>query len=164
MNDLAMFFELKSCNEVWTYSTFIPLQDIMQAKELLINVIENRKRNQPDFLALYEKETGNYIGEAGIISCNKEANRCVIGYNLLPQYWHKGYATEITKGIIKFAFEELGYERVEALAIEDNGASCRVLEKSGLMKEGTLRHFNKYEAGYRNVNYYGMISVDYFKK
>jgi RimJ/RimL family protein N-acetyltransferase len=50
-----------------------------------------------------------FIGEAGIIGYNPRANRCVIGYNLLPQYWEHGYATEITKHLVKYSFEFFGY-------------------------------------------------------
>lgn len=88
---------------------------------------------------------------------------CLIGYNLLPQYWNQGYATEITKHLVKYSFEFLDVERIEALVLQINSASCRVLEKSGFMLEGVLRNFNKCETGYRNVCYYGIISSDYKK-
>lgn len=52
------------------------------------------------------------------ISYNSYANRCEVGYNLLPEYWNKGYATEVTKALVKFAFDSLKVERIEALVIE----------------------------------------------
>jgi [ribosomal protein S5]-alanine N-acetyltransferase len=51
-------------------------------------------------------------------------------------------------------------ENLEALALQHNKASCRVLEECGFILEGILRNFNKSEMGYRNVCYYGMISSD----
>jgi ribosomal-protein-alanine N-acetyltransferase len=154
------FFKLKSCDEVWKHSTFIPLKEKEQAKTLLENLISNRINGKYDYMALYKKNTKEFIGEAGIIGCNPNANRCMVGYNLLPEYWNQGYATEITKYIVKHAFESLGFERIEALALQNNKASCKVLENSGFLLEGVLRNFNRCEAGYRNVCYYGMISSD----
>ncbi len=76
---------------------------------MLLLVVENL-----DFMALYLKGTNEFIGEAGIIGYNPNANRCVIGYNLLPEFWNQGYASEITNCI------ELGFERIEALALLSN--------------------------------------------
>lgn len=162
--DIDSFYKLKSCKEVWTYSTFEPLVSKRQAQELLNEVVSNRKLGKLDFMALFRKTDMCFIGEAGIIGSRPQANRCEVGYNLLPDYWGNGYATEIVKEIIKYAYDVNKYERIEAIALEVNTASSRVLEKSGLKKEGVLRNFNRYEGGYRNVAYYGMISADYYNK
>jgi ribosomal-protein-alanine N-acetyltransferase len=162
--DLDDFFKLKSCIEVWKYSTFIALKEKEQARQLLDNLINNRINGHYDYMALHKKETKEFIGEAGIIGYSPNANRCVVGYNLLPQYWNQGYATEITKRLVKYTFESLGFERIEALALQTNKASCKVLEKSGFLLEGILRNFNKCETGYRNVCYYGIISSDFYEK
>jgi len=82
----------------------------------------------------------------------------------LPLYWNQGYATEITKGIVEYAFENLKIERIEALALQLNKGSCRVLEKIGFTLEGVLRNFNSSETGYRNVCYYSIISSDITNK
>ncbi|TWH81741.1 GNAT family N-acetyltransferase [Sedimentibacter saalensis] len=164
LENLDVFFKLKSCNEVWKYSTFDPLKDKDQARILLENLIDEGIDENYIYKALYKKDSMEFIGEAGIIGYITHANRCVIGYNLLPQYWNHGYATEITKNLVKYSFEFLGVERIEALALQINTASCRVLEKSGFLLEGVLRNFNKCETGYRNVCYYGMISSDFDKR
>jgi ribosomal-protein-alanine N-acetyltransferase len=164
LENIDDFFRLKSCSEVWTYSTFIPLKEKEQAKQLLDNLINDRNSGKHVLHALYKKDIKEFIGEAGIIGHNPEANRCEVGYNLLKQYWNCGYATEITKGLIKYGFEYLGFERIEAIALQVNEASCKVLEKSGLRLEGVLRNFNRCNSGYRNLCYYGMIKSDYIER
>ncbi len=84
----------------------------------------------------------------------------MIGYNLLPSFWNNGFGTEIALALIRYAFGELGLERVEALALELNFASCKVLEKAGLRKEGVLRHFAKIDGNYYDVCYYGLTRTD----
>lgn len=120
-------------------------------------VVEKKSKPEIGFEALIEKESGKYIGEAGILSWSERYDRCVIGYNLLPEFWNKGYATEISKALISYAFSNLHVERVEALAMEENVASCKVLEKAGLKLEGVLKHFAKIDGQYQNVSYYGLI-------
>ncbi len=87
----------------------------------------------------------------------------MIGYNLLPKYWSKGYATEVTKELVRYLFEELKLERVEALTCDKNIPSQNVLKKSGFIQEGLLRNFALINNMYVNVCYFGMISKDYFK-
>lgn len=158
MSDLSNFYNLKSCKAIWTYSTFAYIKSIDKAQELLSVLVNNN--SEYNFHALFLKETDEFIGEAGIISYNPNADRCTIGYNLLPQFWSNGYATEISKELVSYAFEKLGVERVEALAMKKNTASCRVLEKSGLQLEGTLRHFAKTNGKYEDVCYFAVISSD----
>jgi [ribosomal protein S5]-alanine N-acetyltransferase len=104
-------------------------------------------------MALYKKDTKEFIGEVGIIGYSPNANRCVVGYNLLPQYWNQGYATEITKHLVKYTFESLGFERIEALALQTNTASCKVLEKSGfLLRNNILRFIRNASIIYNFIN------------
>jgi RimJ/RimL family protein N-acetyltransferase len=119
------------------------------------------ERGNLDFQALILKESGEYIGEAGVLSFIKQNKRAVWGYNLLPEYWGKGYATEITKAAVKFMFDEVMAERIEALVMEENIASKKVLEKSGFIREGLLRNYTNINNRCVNVLYYGMIRDDY---
>jgi RimJ/RimL family protein N-acetyltransferase len=72
-----------------------------------------------------------------------------VGYLLKPSAWGKGYATEITKRLLKFAFEETPLEEIVAVTDPDNEASKSVLLKSGLHYEGTRRAYASECPGYR---------------
>lgn len=62
-----------------------------------------------------------------------------LGYCLGEKYWNKGIMTETVKRVIKFLFEELDAEVVCAKHLEKNPGSGKVMEKSGMKYEGTLR-------------------------
>ena len=161
-NDFKYYWQLKSTEKVWEYSTFIPYKNEQEASVNFDKMLTSLRDNPYHFAALWTKEDGHFIGEAGILSLNQYTNRCVVGYNLLPDYWNLGYATEITKALVSYAFEDIGIERVEALAMSLNIASCKVLEKSGFTLEGILRHFTKIKDKYYDVCYYSIISSDFF--
>ncbi len=161
IENLQDYYSLKSCRDVWKYSTNNTIMDMDVLRKQLLEIIINQKGYNFGFCALFEKASNNYIGGAGILSINKSANSCVIGYNLLPLYWNKGYATEITKEIIKYAFSILELERIEALAMQLNIASCKVLEKSGLIEESIQKHFSKRDGIYYDVVHYGIVRADY---
>ena len=160
-DDFEYYCLLKSSDKVWQYSTFTPYQDDREAFSDFKKILDSLNDNPYQFAALWTKEENRFIGEAGILSLNKQANRCVLGYNILPDYWNMGFATEITKALVSHAFENLHVERIEALAMSLNLASRKVLEKSGFLLEGTLRHYAKIKDNYFNVCYYSIIASEY---
>src|SRR5690606_11817930 len=58
-------------------------------------------------------------------------------YALLPAFTGRGYATEIARALIAYAFDVAGLDRVLSAADAPNVASIRVLEKVGLRRAGT---------------------------
>ena len=64
-----------------------------------------------------------------------------IGYLLKKSAWGKGYATEITKRLVTFAFEDTPLEEVVAVTDLDNMNSRKVLTKAGLIYEGHRRAY-----------------------
>jgi len=55
-----------------------------------------------------------------------------IGYRLSPPYWGKGYATEMSQKLLEYGFKTLRLDKIVAVAVPQNTASIRVLEKIGL--------------------------------
>ncbi len=108
-------------------------------------------------LAVTLKDTQRLIGNCGIrlasaspaqravydVSESVDALEADIGYELAPDHWRRGYATEAAQVIVKFGFTELKLHRISAWCIADNTASAHVLEKVGMWLEGRLRE-NEY--------------------
>jgi ribosomal-protein-alanine N-acetyltransferase len=81
------------------------------------------------FLAVVERESGAVIGDGGLHPLGGDIE---LGYTLARAAWGRGYATELGRALLAFAFGELGAERVVAQVEPDNAASRRVLEKLGM--------------------------------
>ena len=160
-SDLEDFHRLKSNPLVWRFSTKIQSSSIEETQNCLNAILKNYNEGKHDFMALFLKDTGEYIGEAGVLAHIMPNNRVVVGYNLLPEYWGNGYATEITKALVKYLFKDKRVERIEAHVCDGNIESSKVLEKSGFIKEGVLRNFIYIDNKYKNLLYYGMIKDDY---
>lgn len=56
-----------------------------------------------------------------------------LGYALLPRYHNRGYCTEALRSAIGYFFAR-GFSELRAGAFAENGASIRVMEKSGMAK------------------------------
>jgi len=78
---------------------------------------------------------GESIGAAGLQHL-EGGPEVEVGYRFLKEHWGQGYATEAARASIDFGFDEIGLERIVAVALETNVASRRVLEKSGLREIG----------------------------
>lgn len=120
-------------------------------KEWLSLHIADFKRNGFSMGSVFLKDTHEFIGRAGLFHYySDEAKREVeIGYGLLNAYWGRGYATELVRALIDWAFDNLDINKLIALTTEDNIRSQRVLAKSGMhyvkkeLSEG--KEFLRYE-------------------
>jgi RimJ/RimL family protein N-acetyltransferase len=75
---------------------------------------------------------GALIGNCGVRVKNPDAREAEIGYELDPNFWGNGYATEAARAILDFGFREFDLRRINAWCLAENGASARVLERLGL--------------------------------
>jgi [ribosomal protein S5]-alanine N-acetyltransferase len=80
-----------------------------------------------------ESPEGEFTGWAGL-GCREDGAE--LGWYLTSRHWGRGYATEATRLLVDFAFNIVGLRRLYATADPENRASCRVLEKSGLVLRG----------------------------
>jgi len=78
-----------------------------------------------------------------------------LGYRYFPQHWGKGFATEISKEVVRYGFEDLGLHRIVGITHPENLASRRVLEKVGFGFEGVGHHYGI------DVTTYGLDAEDH---
>ncbi|MEA5596323.1 GNAT family N-acetyltransferase [Rivularia sp. UHCC 0363] len=92
-------------------------------------------------LALILKSENKLIGNCGIRKQNIESQEAELGYEISPDYWGQGYATEAASTILKFGFEKLKLCRIWSHCIAENTASRKVLQKVGMkFKRKLLKH------------------------
>lgn len=89
-----------------------------------------------DKFAIELKGTGRVIGDISLEWSEKD-KAYEIGYNICRSFWRNGYATEAVRGIIDWAYNELSARDFTAFYAKENGASGRVLEKCGFVREHT---------------------------
>jgi RimJ/RimL family protein N-acetyltransferase len=71
------------------------------------------------------------IGFCGYWFFHQPPERQLI-YGVDPKYWHRGLATEMGQAMLRYGFEQCGWDAITASADAANGASLRVLEKLGM--------------------------------
>lgn len=101
------------------------------------------------------------IGNCGIRRENKDATIANIGYEIAPDYWRKGYATEAALAMVAFGFKRLKLHRIWAHCLTENLASWRVLEKIGMKREGCLRETELIKGYWRNSYIYAILDHEW---
>jgi RimJ/RimL family protein N-acetyltransferase len=92
-----------------------------------------------DGFAIEDTETGAFLGLAGLVAVEREANQAEIGYIVSQEARGSGIATRALRLVTDYALGELGLARVQLLISSGNTPSLRVAERCGYVHEGVLR-------------------------
>jgi len=87
----------------------------------------------------FERETNRFVIATGLHRFCWRARRFEIGYWVRKSAHNKGYATESTNALTRYAFDALNANRVEITHSADNHASKRVIEKLGFEHDAVFR-------------------------
>ena len=90
-------------------------------------------------LAIERVPDGVFLGWCSLTGWNPDYRSAALTYCLEEAAWGHGYATEAAHELLRWAFDTLDLNRVQAEADTRNVPSARVLEKLGFQREGTLR-------------------------
>jgi ribosomal-protein-alanine N-acetyltransferase len=89
--------------------------------------------------ATVHKETGKFIGRCGLLPWTiEDIQEVEVAYGLCKEYWGQGLGTEAAQGILQYAFEQLGLQRLVCLIDAEHLASIKVATNMGMSfeKEG----------------------------
>lgn len=93
--------------------------------------------------ALVNKDTGEFIGQCGLLTQTVEDKEEIeIGYHILPEFWGKGYATEVVNFFRDFGFEHEKLNKIISVIDIRNIASQKVAEKNGMTRNRQVKYYN----------------------
>lgn len=101
---------------------------MVATKEIIKPFIEDQTTNprKSYHWKIVIKDTNEFIGMCGLIPSNDLYKLGELYYNLNPHSCGKGYATEISKKIVRFDFDKLKLHKIEADVATENYNSIRV--------------------------------------
>lgn len=103
------------------------------------------------------------IGAIGL-TINRIHRWAELGYWIGKPYWNQGFGTEAAKEVVKYGFEELKLNRIQARHMANNPASGRVMEKIGMSLEGTLRQSIRRFGSFEDYVMYSILQNEYSLK
>lgn len=93
-----------------------------------------------------ENEEGVLIGMVRLKRGRPEDRRADFGIAIERAYWSRGYGTDATRTVLRFAFEEMNLHRISLTVLDYNARAQRCYEKCGFRIEGRLRR-SRFRAG-----------------
>jgi RimJ/RimL family protein N-acetyltransferase len=78
--------------------------------------------------------------------------------------WGKGYGTEVTRLLLREAFEQLNLHKVGWWTFAENKASIALAKKFGFKEEGRLRDQNFFNNQFHDSVILGLLREDHEKR
>lgn len=89
--------------------------------------------------AITHRLKGNLIGAISLFHFERTHNLAELGYWVGKPFWNQGYCTEAAREVLRYGFETLKLNRIQARHLTRNPASGRVMQKAGMKYEGVMR-------------------------
>jgi len=154
-------FKELSDNEISSLFQFTEEAELLSAKERYAAGIESWWFKFAWF-QIFRTSDKKYLGWCGFHTIVVNHQRAEIGYELLAEEErNKGYMGEALKAVLRFGFNEMNLNRIEALTSPTNEISQKLLHANGFVHEGELRrHYNK-DGVFEHSVFYALLKDEY---
>lgn len=163
LSDVDDVLKVYGDHKVAKYDWFEPFETKEMAIKLINHVNKEFEEQEEITWGVVRKEEGSIIGYCCLGDFEDDARRSEIGYGLRSDEWNKGYGTEILKALVKFGFEDMNLNRIEAFVTPGNDASIRLLKKVGFLQEGIVRERDLIKGKLEDGVIMAMLKSDYNK-
>jgi RimJ/RimL family protein N-acetyltransferase len=117
-----------------------------------------RRGEQLELAVIAADDEEVVLGCVALYDVDLAARRASVGYWLAAPARGRGVATRAVGLLTRWAFTELGVERLEITCGPDNLASQRVAERCGFAREALLRSHMPFKGGLRDTVVFGLTA------
>jgi RimJ/RimL family protein N-acetyltransferase len=121
--------------EVMKYAGNGKLRTKEEVQRVLNEILSYQEKHEYSMCAVFEKESGMFIGQAGLfhIGFYEEQPEIELVYRLHKKFWGKGYGA-----LIQWGFDHLSVTKLVAFVDSDNIASHRILQRCRMINMGIV--------------------------
>lgn len=158
--DYKDIFVYASNPEVTKYLSYSPHRSLKDSEKIVKTWIKGYKKNTAyNWAIVYD---GKVIGNINVCGQDDRCFECGLGWQIDIAYWNKGIMTEAAGAVVEYLFNKVGYQRIYSAHDSRNIGSGRVMQKIGMIHEGTMRQYyynNDGTIGDREI--YAILKSDY---
>lgn len=133
----------------------------VEVRELLDKYISSYEKKDYYRWAIIDRISNECIGQIAYFLVDSKNHFAEIEYCIGEEYQCKGLATEATKAVIAYGFNEINLHKVQICTKTINAPSKRVIEKCGLTYEGTLRDYFYMDGQYVGRLFFSILRDEY---
>lgn len=156
-----MYNNWASEDEVTKFLTWPTHRDIEVSRTVLTDWIANYNKEDYYNWAIELKEIDEIIGNISVVHIKENTECALLGYCIGTKWWGLGIMPEAGKEVIRYLFEEVGFNRIAAYHDGNNPKSGRVMQKMGMTYEGTLRKAGFCNQGVCDEVWYSILKEEY---
>lgn len=109
------------------------------------------------WLALCAPDNRIFYGAVGLNNLSTIHQKAELGFWLLPEFWGKGLMAKAVPLICRYAFENLGLNRIEAFVETANQSSKNLLTKLHFEHEGTMKDCEMKNNNFISLDIYALF-------
>jgi len=128
--DLEDILFLRSNKIVNKYIDRPPAQNLKDAEDFLNKISNGLDEGKNIYWTITSQENDKMMGSICLWNFSEDKKVGEVGYDLKPEFHGKGIMTEVLKAILKYGFEKLNLEKIEAYTHHQNESSKRLLIKN----------------------------------
>ncbi|MGH1145198.1 GNAT family N-acetyltransferase [Bacillus pseudomycoides] len=162
---LQELYSIYDNDKVFEYCGIIPKHNLQTVRKMIGHFDRDYHKKSRIKWGIFQKnQSDKLVGIIESMDFNQKVNMVSIGYFLAEDYWAKGIATESVRMVVKFLFEEVNVNRIQAEVMPVNEVSKKVPLKNGFIKEGVLRQASLWSGkGVIDLEIYGILKEDYIQ-
>ncbi len=161
MGDARDLYEYCRDPEVARHVLWEAHASVHQTRVYLRSLLRQYRAGVPSTFVVELIEEHKVIGTIGLMWVQQDNRSAEVGYSLNRQYWNRGLMSEALGEMLRFCFDTLKLNRVEAQHETDNPASGAVMRHAGMKREGVLRQRIYNKGRFVDVELYAILRADY---
>ena len=117
-----------------------------------------------EYFLLMEDNEGTAVGNINSHSADRISGNFSYGIGVRSEFRGKGYASEAIRLLLRYFFDELGYQKCNAHVYDFNPDSMRLHERFGFVLEGRVRRGHYAGGRFCDVFHYGITREEYWER
>jgi [ribosomal protein S5]-alanine N-acetyltransferase len=114
-----------------------------ETRERVERLMQVEREHGYTLWAVVEIESGQVIGDCGLVPLERVGPEVELGYRLGSAGWGRGYATEAALAARDLGFQRFGLDRIYVDVDPDNAGSLGVARKIGARLVGPATHLGE---------------------
>ncbi|MEU3284765.1 GNAT family N-acetyltransferase [Streptomyces longwoodensis] len=110
--------------------------------------------------AVADEDTDRVLGRVALRTIELGEGSAEVAYWTAPDARGRGVAVRGLAALTRWAFEEIGFHRLELMHATANEPSCRVATKTGYTLEGTKRSAALHQDGWHDMHLHARVRED----
>jgi len=137
-NDAKEIFDLRTDTQVNKFLDRDMAKSIDDAKKFIHTIQINVQKNNAVLWAIAFNDRPGLVGTICYWNISTENDTAEIGYEMLPAFQRMGIMQEVFPEVIRYGFEKMKLQSIEAYTASENERSTRLLEKNSFILKGKL--------------------------